>query len=79
MLVIDPDECINCGVCEPECPVQAIVSDNDPKALDFSEMNHKFSKQWPKITTKGPPAADASQWEDVPNKFAEHFSPKPGR
>jgi ferredoxin len=79
MLVIHPEECIDCGVCEPECPVQAIVPDNDPKATSaVIELNNDFSKRWPKITNKKPHAADAVEWEDVPNKFAEHFSPNPG-
>ena len=78
MVVIHPDECIDCGVCEPECPVQAIVPDHDPRAKLFGEINSEFSKQWPKITAKKSPSPDAGQWEDVPNKFADHFSPKPG-
>jgi ferredoxin len=78
MLVIHPDECIDCGVCEPECPVEAIVPDTDAKAQAFAEINSEFSKQWPKISEKKSAPADADQWEDVPNKFPEHFSPKPG-
>jgi ferredoxin len=78
MLVIDPDECIDCGVCEPECPVEAIVPDSDPKAEALTRINSEFSKQWPKIIEKKPPPPDAEQWEDVPDKYPEHFSPKPG-
>ena len=78
MLVIHPDECIDCGVCEPECPVEAIVPDSDGRAEAFAEMNRDFSEQWPNITRKKPAPPDADQWKDVPNKYAEHFSSKPG-
>jgi len=78
MLVIHPDECIDCGVCEPECPVEAIVPDSDPKAEALAEMNRDFSEQWPNITRKKPAPDDADSWKDVPNKYADHFSPKPG-
>ncbi len=78
MLVIHPDECIDCGVCEPECPVDAIVPDSDPKAEALAEMNREFSDQWPNITRKKKAPADADAWKDVPNKYADHFSPKPG-
>ena len=50
----------------------------DPKAEAFGEMNREYSEQWPNITRKKPAPADADQWKDVPNKYAEHFSPKPG-
>lgn len=78
MLVIHPDECIDCGVCEPECPIEAIVPDSDPKAEALLELNRTMSEQWPNITRKKPAPADADQWKDVPNKYAEHFSDKPG-
>ena len=78
MLVIHPDECIDCGVCEPECPVEAIVPDSDPRAEAFGEMNRDFSEQWPNLTRKKPAPPDADQWKDVPNKYADHFSTKPG-
>ncbi len=78
MLVIHPDECIDCGVCEPECPAEAIVPDSDPRAEAFLQLNREFSVQWPNINRKATPPADADDWKDVPNKFKEHFSPKPG-
>ena len=78
MLVIHPDECIDCGVCEPECPIEAIVPDSDPRAEALAEMNREFSEIWPNITRKKPAPADADDWKDVPNKYAEHFSDKPG-
>jgi ferredoxin len=77
MLVINPDECIDCGVCEPECPAEAIVPDSDDKASDWIERNRVFSVQWPNITRKGNAPEDADSWKDKPGK-AELFSPEPG-
>ena len=70
MLVIHPDECIDCGVCEPECPAEAIVPDSDDKATDWVEMNREFANAWPNITRKGEPPADAEDWKDKPGKRA---------
>jgi ferredoxin len=79
MLVIHPDECIDCGVCVPECPAEAIVPDSDPAAEPkWLTLNHKFAAQWPNIIHKKTPPADADAWNGVPNKFAEHFSERPG-
>jgi ferredoxin len=79
MLVIHPDECIDCGVCVPECPAEAIVPDSDPAAEPkWLTLNHKFAAQWPNIIHKKTPPADADAWNGVPNKFAEHFSEGPG-
>ncbi|MGY9055291.1 MAG: ferredoxin FdxA [Alphaproteobacteria bacterium] len=78
MLVIHPDECIDCGVCEPECPVDAIKPDTEPGAEEWVEFNRQYSETWPNITRKGEPPADAVEWEGVPNKFADHFDPAPG-
>ena len=78
MLVIHPDECIDCGVCEPECPVEAIVPDSDDKAADWLEQNRTYAALWPNITRKGEPPADADEWKDKPDK-AELFSPEPGK
>ena len=57
MLVINPDECIDCDVCVPECPVEAILSDNDPAAVGWLEFNRKYSTEmmWPNITENGDP------------------------
>jgi ferredoxin len=79
MLVIHPDECIDCGVCEPECPVEAIVADTEPKAQALLELNSEFSKKWPNITEKKPPPPDAKDWEDVTDKYPAHFSALPGK
>ncbi len=78
MLVIHPDECIDCGVCEPECPVEAIVPDSDDKAADWLEQNRTYAALWPNITRKGEPPADADEWKDQPDK-AKMFSPNPGK
>lgn len=79
MLVIHPDECIDCGVCEPECPVEAIRPDTDDGAELWVEMNRKYADMWPNITRKGESPADADDWREVQNKFAEHFSENPGQ
>ena len=52
MLVINPDECIDCGVCEPECPIDAIQPDSNEGASDWVEHNTKYSNQWPNISKK---------------------------
>ena len=52
MLVINPDECIDCGVCEPECPEDAILPDTDPEGKKWVEFNNTWSLKWPVITTK---------------------------
>lgn len=69
-LVINPDECIDCALCEPECPVNAILSEDDltEAQAEYKDLNAKLSHTWPNITVKkdGPP--DAQQWENVPDK-----------
>ena len=52
MLVIHPDECIDCGVCEPECPVEAIKPDTEPGAEKWLKLNADYAKIWPNITLK---------------------------
>lgn len=78
MLVIHPDECIDCGVCEPECPADAILPDTVPEAEEWIEHNRIYAEIWPNIVEKGEPPADAEEWQGVPNKFEDHFSPNPG-
>ena len=77
MLVIHPDECIDCGVCEPECPAEAIVPDSDDQAAAWAEQNRTYSALWPNITRKGEAPADADEWKGKPDK-AQLFSPEPG-
>jgi ferredoxin len=78
MLVIHPDECIDCGVCEPECPVDAIKPDTEPGAEDWVEFNRQYAEEWPNITRKGDAPADAKDWEGVADKLKNHFDPAPG-
>ncbi|MCF2524875.1 ferredoxin FdxA [Bradyrhizobium sp. G127] len=80
MLVIHPDECIDCGVCVPECPAEAIVPDSDPGAeSQWLNLNRRFASSWPNITQKKRPPDDADTWNGVPQKLANHFSDQPGR
>jgi len=78
MLVIHPDECIDCGVCEPECPIEAILPDIDERAEKFLELNREYSEKWPVITQIKAPPADSKQYEGVADKFKKFFSPNPG-
>ena len=55
MLVIHPDECIDCGVCEPECPVDAIKPDTEPGAEKWLSINAEYARLWPNITLKKNP------------------------
>lgn len=69
-LAIKPDECIDCAVCVPECPANAIYADIDlpDDQKDFLEINADLSKIWPKITRQKNPLPDADDWKDKPNK-----------
>jgi ferredoxin len=78
MLVINPDECIDCGVCEPECPIGAIKSDTEPDAAAWIQLNAEYAKIWPNITAKKQPPPDAKEWENVAGKLDRCFSPTPG-
>lgn len=73
-LVIDPEECIDCTLCEPECPAKAIFPEDDVPAgqEEFLELNAELSRIWPVITKRKAPAADAEQWDGQPNK-REHL------
>ena len=78
MLVINPDECIDCGVCEPECPPEAILPDTDEGAEEWVEFNRKYSEQWPNITIRRDPLPDAEERNGEEGKFAKYFSENPG-
>lgn len=78
MLVISPDECIDCGVCEPECPAEAIVPDTEDGTEKWVEVNAKYSAEWPNLTEKKDPLPEAEEFKDTPNKFKEFFSETPG-
>lgn len=77
-LVINPDECIDCGVCEPECPAEAILPDTEPNLDKWLELNAKYAAEWPNITRKGDTPADAEDWNGKPGK-AEMLSNNPGK
>ncbi|MEJ2175528.1 MAG: ferredoxin family protein [bacterium] len=70
MLVIDPEECIDCTLCVPECPVEAIFAEDDvPDAQQaFIELNRELAAQWPPIIERKPAPADADDWAKVTDK-----------
>ena len=72
MLVIDPDVCIDCGVCEPECPANAIVPEtalSPEEAVRWEEINRRHAAEWPNIIEEKEPPADYEDWDMVPNKY----------
>jgi ferredoxin len=70
-LVIHPDECIDCALCEPECPVDAIYSEDElPGDQEgFLQLNAELAEIWPNITERKEPPADAEDWAGKPNKL----------
>jgi ferredoxin len=77
MLVIHPDECIDCGVCEPECPIDAIIPDSEPEADKFLELNRDYAEKWPVLTRKKDALPEAEEFKDKKDKM-DLFSPKEG-
>ena len=84
MLVIKPDECIDCGVCEPECPIDAIKADTEPDTDKWLKINQKYSEIWPNINkkysdiwpninVKKDPPSDHEKYKDEQNKFEKYF------
>ena len=73
-LVIDPDECIDCTLCEPECPANAIFAEDDvpEDQVHFIELNADLTKAWPVIAEQKDPLPDAAEWDGKPNKI-EHL------
>ena len=71
------DECIDCGVCEPECPAEAILPDTETGLEKWLELNRSLSTAWPNITRKGEPPADADDFKDERDKFTKYFQDKP--
>lgn len=70
-LAINPDECIDCGVCVSECPANAIVADNDV-TVDiplWRSINKTMSEKWPVISRKKDPLPDAEEWNGKPDKL----------
>jgi ferredoxin len=70
-LVIDPDECIDCTLCEPECPAEAIFSEDDlpQNQHSFLELNAELAKVWPVLTEKVDAPPDAEEWNGTPDKL----------
>ncbi len=79
MLVIHPDECIDCGVCEPECPIDAILPDTEPGMETWVEFNRKYSEIWPVIIEKRDPLPDAEARENEDGKLEKYFNEAPGK
>lgn len=71
MLVIDPDECIDCTLCEPECPVEAIMSEDDvpDNMQEFIQLNAELSREWPVLSEMKDAPADADDWKEVKDKL----------
>lgn len=69
-LVIDPEECIDCTLCVPECPVEAIFAEDDvpEKERAFIALNAELARQWPAIIERKQPPADADEWKGVSDK-----------
>ena len=80
MLVIHPDECMDYGVCEPECPISAIEPDTNKETEKWVEHNTKYGNIWPNIIKKRPEDVpkDEAKWRGVSNKI-KYFSEKPGK
>ena len=76
MLVIHPDECIDCGVCEPECPADAIRPDTDDDVTKWVDLNRTYAERWPVITERKDPMPDADSWLETPGKL-KHLSETP--
>ncbi len=71
MLVIDPEECIDCNLCVPECPVDAIYAEDDlpEDKQSFLQLNEELAAKWPIITAIKPAPEDADEWKDTPDKL----------
>lgn len=69
-LVIDPEECIDCTLCEPECPAEAIYSEDDlpEEQSEFLQINEELSLVWPVISEQKDPPADAEEWDGKSDK-----------
>lgn len=69
-LVIHPDECIDCALCEPECPANAIFADDELPGdqQEFLALNAELAETWPNITIRKDPPPDAEEWQNKPGK-----------
>ncbi|MBK6688591.1 MAG: ferredoxin family protein [Deltaproteobacteria bacterium] len=72
-LAIDPDECIDCGACEPECPTTAIFAEDDlpEKWAEYTALNAKLAAMWPVISQKKDPMPNADDFKEVEDKRAD--------
>ncbi len=72
-LVIDPEVCIDCGICVAECPVEAIFDEKDlpPDQAPYAQLNVRLVRQWPLITEAREPLPDAAQWAEKTGKLAD--------
>lgn len=70
-LVINPDECIDCALCEPECPVNAIYAEDDlpEKYKDYLQLNKELAEKWPNLNRRIDPPHDADEWKNVDDKL----------
>ena len=70
-LVIHPDECIDCALCEPQCPANAIYSEDElpEDQIQFIELNAELAEVWPNITELKEKPTDADEWLNKPNKI----------
>ena len=71
ILVIHPDECIDCALCEPECPIDAIFAEDEiPEGQEhFIELNQELAEIWPNITEQKAPLEDAEKWNGIPQRI----------
>jgi len=80
MLVIDPSDCIDCNLCLPECPAEAILPDIEDGAKDWIELNKSYAALWPLVSSKaGQTPDDAEAFNGVTGKFEAYFSAEPGK
>ncbi|MFO0744073.1 MAG: ferredoxin FdxA [Myxococcota bacterium] len=70
MLVINPDECIDCGACEPECPVNAIYEEDDVPSeyKEYTKLNERLAGAWPNITKQKSPLPTSEEFRNVKGK-----------
>ena len=76
MLVINPDECIDCGVCEPECPIDAIEPDTNQNTEEMLLKNKEYYLKWPNISKKKEAMSDWEKYKDEKDKFKKYFEKK---
>ncbi len=70
-LVIDPEECIDCGLCKAECPIDAIYAEDElpPEQAQYIALNAELAQKWPLIAIQKSPLSEHEKWQGVPNKL----------